>query len=52
MKDLITLVYNRFVDDFSSFQKQIERIINFITLIDMIYTKASIAKNLIIVNHK
>ena len=44
MKDLITLVYNRFVDDFSSFQKQIERIINFITLIDMIYTKASIAK--------
>jgi DNA mismatch repair protein MutS len=44
MKDLITLVYNRFVDEISSFQKQIERIINFITLIDMIYTKASIAK--------
>jgi DNA mismatch repair protein MutS len=33
------------VEQFSSFQKEIERIIHFITTIDMIYTKASIAKN-------
>ena len=44
MKDQITLVYNRFVEEFGSFQKETERIIHFITLIDMIYTKASIAK--------
>jgi DNA mismatch repair protein MutS len=44
MKDQITLVYNRIVEQFGSFQKEIERIINFITLIDIIYTKAVIAK--------
>ena len=44
MKDQITLVYNRIVEQFGSFQKEIERITNFITLIDIIYTKASIAK--------
>ncbi len=44
MKDQITLVYNRIVEQFGSFQKEIERIINFITLIDIIYTKATIAK--------
>ena len=43
MKDQITLVYNRIVEQFGSFQKEIERIINFITLIDIIYTKATIA---------
>ena len=44
MKDQITLVYNRIVEHFGSFQKEIERIIHFITLIDIIYTKASISK--------
>ena len=44
MKDQITLVYNKIVEQFGSFQKELERIINFITLIDVIYTKASIAK--------
>jgi len=44
MKDQITLVYNRIIEQFGSFQKEIERIINFITMIDIIYTKASIAK--------
>ena len=44
MKDQITLVYNRIVEQIGSFQKEIERIINFITLIDIIYTKATIAK--------
>jgi DNA mismatch repair protein MutS len=43
MKDQITLVYNRIVEQFGSFQKEIERIIHFITMIDIIYTKASIA---------
>lgn len=44
MKDQITLVYNRIVEQFGSFQKELERIIHFITHIDIIYAKASIAK--------
>lgn len=44
MKDQITLVYNRIIEQFGSFQKEIERIINFITLIDIIYAKAVVAK--------
>lgn len=44
MKDQISLVYNRIIEQFGSFQKEIERIIHFITMIDIIYTKASIAK--------
>ena len=44
MKDLITMVFNNFVSHFEKFQSQIESIINFITLIDLIYTKSSIAK--------
>jgi DNA mismatch repair protein MutS len=46
MKDLITLVYNRFIEKLGiNFQNHLEKIINFITIIDIIYTKASIAKN-------
>jgi DNA mismatch repair protein MutS len=44
MKDLITLVYNKFVVQFEQYQTKIDSIINFVTIIDMIYTKASIAK--------
>ena len=44
MKDQISLVYNRIIEKLGSFQKEIERIIQFITLMDMIYTKASISK--------
>jgi DNA mismatch repair protein MutS len=44
LKDLITLIYNNFVEDLSVFQNQIDKIINFTTLIDIMYTKASIAK--------
>jgi DNA mismatch repair protein MutS len=44
MKDLITLVFNKFVTKFETFQSHLESIINFITLIDILYTKASIAK--------
>jgi len=46
LKDLITLIYNRFIEKLGiNFQINLEKIINFITLIDVIYTKASIAKN-------
>jgi DNA mismatch repair protein MutS len=46
LKDLITLIYNRFIEKLGvNFQNSLEKIINFITLIDVIYTKASIAKN-------
>jgi DNA mismatch repair protein MutS len=44
MKELITLVFNRFVVNFEEFQFQLEAIINFITLVDLLYTKTSIAK--------
>ena len=44
MKDLITSVYNKFVSNFEKFQTKIESIINFITIIDVLYTKATLAK--------
>jgi DNA mismatch repair protein MutS len=45
MKDLISLAYNKFVEDFGEkFQKHLEIIIHFITLVDIIYTKAYISK--------
>ena len=44
MKDLISLVYNKFVVHFETFQKKLELIINFTTLVDILYTKASLAK--------
>ena len=44
LRDLITLVYNKFVVNFEKYQSRLESIINFITHIDMLYTKASIAK--------
>lgn len=43
LKDLITLVYNKFIVNFETFQNKLESIINFVTLIDVIYTKSSIA---------
>ncbi len=44
MKEQITFIYNRFIDNFGSFRQDFERIIQFITIIDLIYTKACIAK--------
>ena len=44
LKDIITLVFNKFVEKFESFQNQIKSIINFVTLIDIVYAKSSIAK--------
>jgi DNA mismatch repair protein MutS len=43
MKDTINSVYYNFVERFSSFKSEIESIINFVTLVDVIFTKASIA---------
>ena len=44
MKDLITSVYNRFVSNFEQYQSQLESIINFVTLIDVLHMKTSLAK--------
>ena len=44
MKDLITLVYNKFVSKMEEFQTKFETIIQFATLIDLLFTKSSIAK--------
>ena len=44
MKDMITSVYNQFIEKLGSFQNELEQLIQFITLIDLIYTKAYIAK--------
>jgi DNA mismatch repair protein MutS len=44
MKDLITLVFNKFVASFEGFQSKIESIIHFITLIDIAHAKSVIAK--------
>jgi DNA mismatch repair protein MutS len=44
MKDLVLFVFNKFVTSFESYQQKLESIINFITYIDILYTKATIAK--------
>ena len=44
LKEIITNVFYKFVDQFGDFKCQIESIINFVTLVDIIYSKASIAK--------
>ena len=44
MKDLITFVFNKFINSFEQYQKQLESIINFITLVDILYTKGLIAR--------
>ena len=44
LKELITLVFNKFIEKFIDFQKELESIIHFITLIDIIYAKSNIAK--------
>ena len=44
MKDLICVVYNRFIEQVSGFQDQLECIIQFVTRIDVLYAKAHIAR--------
>ena len=43
LKDLITSVYNKFISKLEEFQDKLETIIHFITLIDILYTKSSLA---------
>jgi DNA mismatch repair protein MutS len=44
MKDIIFSVFYKFVEQFETLQDKMESIINFVTLLDLTYTKASIAK--------
>jgi len=44
LKEIITTVFYKFVDQFGNFKTEIESIINFVTLVDIIYSKASIAQ--------
>jgi DNA mismatch repair protein MutS len=44
LKDHILFVFNKFVTSFEIYQQKMESIINFITYIDILYTKATIAK--------
>jgi len=44
MKDVITTVFNQFIQHFEQYQTHLDSLINFITLIDMLFTKGFIAK--------
>ena len=44
LKDMITSVYNGILDQLEKYQHEIESIINFVTLIDVAFSKATIAK--------
>ncbi len=45
LKDVLNKVYNTFVESFEEYKDKIEYIVNFITNIDIIISKAYIAKN-------
>jgi len=44
MKELITSVYNTFISKFEQLQMELENIIHFVTGVDVLHTKATIAK--------
>jgi len=44
MKDLITTVYNKILGNMELFQNQINNIVDVVTLIDVIFAKATVAK--------
>ena len=44
LKDMIVLVFNQFVEKFETFQEELETIIHFVTLVDMLYAKSTLAK--------
>jgi DNA mismatch repair protein MutS len=44
LKEIIGSVYQTIISQFEEFQQQVEEIIEFVTMIDMIYAKAAIAK--------
>lgn len=43
IKELITVVFNKFVTQFEQYQTKLESVIHFVTLVDVLYTKSSIA---------
>jgi len=44
LKDIITNVFYKFIENFETYQHKIDIIVNFITLIDILYAKGNIAK--------
>jgi len=44
LKDMVILVFNKFVEKFENYQEELETIIYFVTLIDMLYAKSTLAK--------
>lgn len=50
MKDTILSVFKDIIVKFEDFQPQIDVIINFVTIIDVIFSKTVLSKNIIIVN--
>ena len=44
LKDMITLVFNQFVEKFEAYQMELEAVVQFITIIDLLYAKTAIAK--------
>ena len=44
LKDIITLVFNRFVNTFEEYKDKLDIIVKFITIIDILFNKATIAK--------
>jgi DNA mismatch repair protein MutS len=44
LKDTITLVFQQFIERFEFFQEQLQHIIQFITMIDVLYAKSTISK--------
>lgn len=44
LKDVITRVYNSFIEEFEKYQIRLESVINFITCLDVLYNKCMIAK--------
>ena len=44
LKDDISLIFNKFVEHFENYQTQLECIINFITQIDILYAKSTLAQ--------
>jgi len=45
LKDIITQVYLKLLEKFQDYQEQLETIIEFITILDVMYAKATLAKN-------
>ena len=43
MKDIVSLVYQQFIENFQQFKYQLDQIADFVTHLDVIYNKATIA---------